>query len=182
MATTVSYGLAMTLRIAKDTTPVETHVNWRTNMIGTDRVDQVLDCVMQVASDAKGFALAQAPLVAQEIVSWTFWSSILYAAVYTLLCVFAVLAIYVTARRLDATATSLKDDATQRNKDTTWAYIPPSDDVKMRYVGQFRLINLASVLVVCLFAGPIANSIGWAIKASVAPRVVLIEELKRMTR
>jgi hypothetical protein len=129
-----------------------------------DRINQVLDFVSTTATETKDFVVTQAPLVAQEIINWYFWSSVVSL---TITCLLGLILVY------------LIRELNQMFKD---AKNPPKDAIDLTTKDGYALLIVTFLcgLIVCGFIA--ITQITNITKATVAPRIVLIEEIKRMTK
>jgi len=112
----------------------------------------------KTAGEAKEFIVEQAPLYVQEFLAWYFWSSILLAA--TGLLLFFVGFVY--WKWFIPFAAKERDDY--------W------DDER-------KVLSWVGLLIICGFGiGTFLIGVIDATKVSVAPRVVIVEELKDVLR
>lgn len=116
---------------------------------------EVIDWLKVGAEQSKDFVIEQAPMVAQEYVAWTFWEAVIGLAVCLLLAPLACLAFAITIRWM-------RDDE----------FGDPSG-----FVGAI----ITGMLAIGVFIGAYANATT-AIKATVAPRVVIIEKIATLTK
>lgn len=110
---------------------------------------------METAKESKDFATEQAPLLAQEMVAWAFWGSIIYAAPAVVLGI----ALLIASWRIHGS--KMYADYWDRS----------SDPVPFPAFGY-----CVSVVAICwgLF---IASD---AVKAVVAPRLIVVQEVARL--
>jgi hypothetical protein len=116
---------------------------------------QVLDWLKDTAEKGESFVMEQAPAVCQEIVAWEFWSN----ALAVVACLVGIAVSAVVARRWGYWCASL--DYEQQN-----SYGPPV----------FIVAALSAVASLVLII-PLWFSTGNAVKACVAPRLVIIEKV-----
>ncbi|MAT51534.1 MAG: hypothetical protein CMK32_10165 [Porticoccaceae bacterium] len=114
------------------------------------RINGYLDAVESAANDAGGFVMDQAPLVAQEYVSWMFWSGMLLF----LTCLFAILVLVFVP---------------------IWKW-------KAIKENQMEPIIIAPLMVAVMLVTPAMIGGSQALKASVAPRVILLEKAADMVK
>lgn len=121
-----------------------------------EEIEQSLDKILEWAEAGEGFVLEQGPLVAQEIVAWTFWRGVLIGVP----CV--AVAVVIVAIGL-------------------WrAYLFTKSECEVdRTMGTFFALAIAGVLALGPALGA-AETIPNAIKAAVAPRLVIIEYLSSL--
>jgi hypothetical protein len=127
--------------------------------IAQDKIADLLNFIAESASDTKGFVLEQAPLVAHEIVAWVFWSNLIYTIIGLTMVVFGVRVVMKFGRIF---ANGFKE----RPNDFPVEIFP--------MIGGFALILVASLAFL--------PGVAPLIKSSVAPRLVLIDEIQRMIR
>lgn len=123
----------------------------------TKNIEKVAGWVASTASEGEAFVREQAPLVAQEIVNWHFWSSVCIVAIMAALSVPVIWCIYLLVRFL------LQGGANPE-----------------RY-GEAAFCVL--VILVCVQVGltiPAFINSYEAVKAAVAPRIVIIETLRTL--
>lgn len=114
-----------------------------------DKIATYIESAEGVVSDAYLLLQEQAPQLVEEIVKWAFWGQVLNAAfVLPLIIVFTLTIIY-----------CLK--AAERTNDEAWC--APA----LCFVAGF-------IFSVCVFS----SSVKLAVKAKVAPRVVVMEEIR----
>ena len=119
------------------------------------RMMDYLDSLESTVQQGSGFLVEQAPLVCQEYVDWVFWSGVLLAVP----C--AACAILLFAFAAWAARKAIKS----KEADSQWW-------LAMALLVLFGLtIGVPSVL-----------GVGDAVKASVAPRVVVLEKLAELSR
>lgn len=129
-----------------------------------DRLNEALDFILQTAQDGKSFVLDQAPEVAKEIVAWEFWGSVARAA----FC----MAIFVIAMCVLFKAIGLVRREFGKN-------------VFEQCEGLIMGGILATVVsaVVCFVSGAgVGVNGGLAIRAHVAPRLVVLDYVKGVVR
>jgi NADH:ubiquinone oxidoreductase subunit 5 (subunit L)/multisubunit Na+/H+ antiporter MnhA subunit len=114
---------------------------------------QLLDWVQETAAAGQDFISREAPLYAAEVVSWYFWSSIFLMLVMLSVAVMAFI-IYRYAAR--------------------WFTTAETHDEK-ELAATASLVSLGLMLV---FLGFSAHQGYGAVKAAVAPRMVVIEHLR----
>lgn len=128
--------------------------------VTAEKLNVLLDWVGETTKSAQGFMLEQAPLVAQEIVAWTFWNGVTTSAA----CLVCAVALIVLVFKLKGTLKKSWDDNNP-------------------LVG----IPLLLACIVSAICAPIllAQSVSyarWAIKAEVSPRLVIIEYVSKAVK
>jgi hypothetical protein len=132
-----------------------------------ESADHIIKWAEQTGGKVEQFALEQAPLVCQEIVGWKMWSSLFLACVWVLIFIAAAL-FAAWLRRI-----AVKDEAL------------PEDSQKMTWDNRCALHVISFLLVVLGTAGLIGGGSACcydAVKAKVAPRLVILETLHGFTK
>jgi len=131
-----------------------------TNMenMAAEKLNVLLDWVGETTKSAQGFMLEQAPLVAQEIVAWEFWSSVLAATMFAVGAAMFSKGIQMLWRK---------------DEQGRWAV---SDDVARAMPTAFGAMAIVGFVV------GVAFHTAWAVKAQVAPRLVIIEYIGKAVK
>jgi len=124
----------------------------------TDRLNDALDFLLRSMQETKDFTMEQAPLVAKEIVAWEFWGGVSNAVIGVLLVLTSVIVIKTVYRR------------------TAQAWSGDSDDMVSAVGGV--IVMIVCILVVCGSSVQSVNGTTSAIKASVAPRLVVLDYVR----
>lgn len=122
------------------------------------RIESYLDTLEKGANTATEFAIEQAPLVVQEFLAWEFWSNVTIAAFSLAAFIVAALALKFIRK------VSLKK---------------PFDDCDFFIVFVGSAISLAAIIISTL---AFASSTRHAVKAKVAPRIIILEKVRELTR
>lgn len=117
----------------------------------TERLDQLLDFVAQAASGTKDFVIEQAPMVAREIVAYTFWTSAIAVG-------FGLLCLVVACAMARWTYRSFNDSTTNDGREAIGLVL--------------AIFATASALVM------IGANVGPLIKSATAPRLVVIDYVR----
>lgn len=125
-----------------------------------ERLMKYLNHLEDLAGKTEDFAAEQVPLYIQELLTWMFWDSVMCAAFAALILVISLVLVGFGFKLLEH-AKKTKDDG-------------------LEFFGGMTVILMAILAVVCLL--PICINTKQAVKISVAPRVVIVEELKKLTR
>ena len=130
-------------------------MNWE------ERLSKLLDGIESSVRTSSDFVAEQAPMVVQELIAWKFWSAVVIAGVFAVLAIIA-LTIAVKARRY------------------ALAYKPT-------YTCDERggLMHAFAVVMALAFLGACGGATYWscqALKTSVAPRLVVLEEIGNIVR
>jgi hypothetical protein len=121
------------------------------------RISSYLDAIETYAQGAGEFATEQAPLVAQEYLSWMFWSSLLTIAACALVITVCTCIMYSAVRYI------------VRSKDS-WDDHPQA------------LFLVFPIMFIFFSAVHAVDNIHVAVKVKVAPRVVLLEKVVELSR
>lgn len=121
-----------------------------------ERIESYLDAI----ESSGEFVVEQAPLVAQEYINWVFWQSTIYA------CVFAVASV---ATIVPAAVISWKMWKAEK-KDVIEKGLPPLSPFPVA----------VGVILSFIFLVPLVINLMSATKAVVAPRVVLLEQIREL--
>ena len=117
---------------------------------------EYLESLESTAKSASDFVITEAPIVAQELVAWTFWENTIWAVI----CVAAIATIGIIAKVLWGFAGSFEKEIDQTG-------------------ARVMTVALSIIVSVILFAEAIIKSLA-AIKACVAPRLIIIEEVTKL--
>ena len=120
-----------------------------------------LNNLENIAEATSEFAKEQSPLIVQELLEWIFWSNVLHSFYIIFPIVFIL-----TAKRRFLRIKRLEKDITY--SDGIYSILSP-----IIYFSVFGIISVA-ILINSI------SSIEMAIKVKVAPRIVLIESLKKL--
>lgn len=116
-----------------------------------ERLNDLMDWVGSTAKATEGFVIEQAPLVAQEIVAWEFWGCIGHASLFLAFAIAGTLTIRLLWRK-DKDGNLLVDDEAAR-------FVP----------------SILGGIACVAFVVAAADYGIHAIKAKVAPRIVIID-------
>lgn len=119
-------------------------------------VNEAIDWIQKTGGSLQDFAVEQAPLYCREIVAWELWSS-LSIVVGTSLCLIVA---YLLLRKLWS-----RFDEGGGSADEPLAY-------------GILVTGLVSIVCFCF----LVNGVYGAVKATVAPRIVIVEHLKEMSK
>lgn len=111
----------------------------------------LIDWFTQTASASEDFIIEQAPLYAQEVVAWAFWSGVIAAAIGSFVLVLCLAA-------------------------SLWVLWKAKSEDDESYLVMF----LPIVVVVAVSLGVTAPLVSQAVKAHVAPRVVILEHVQQL--
>jgi hypothetical protein len=121
------------------------------------RISSYLDAIETYAQGAGEFATEQAQIVAQEYLSWMFWSSLLTIAACALVITVCTCIMYTVVRSIVRTKDSWEDHAE-------------------------ALFLVLPIMFIFFSAISAVGSIQVAVKSKVAPRVVLLEKVVELNR
>ncbi len=124
------------------------------------KVQQRIESYLDAIESSGEFVVEQAPLVAQEYINWVFWQSTIYV------CVFAVASV---ATIVPAVVISWKMWQREK-KDVIEKGLPPLSPFPVA----------VGVILSFIFLVPLVTNLMSATKAVVAPRVVLLEQIKEL--
>lgn len=148
-----------------------------TDQTTNDRLNDALDFLMRSMQETKDFTMEQAPLVAKEIVAWEFWKSSLAAVACLVAAVFALLVMRRVAVMVDRHYASVAEQARERKK-SDGRYSLYCDDVDARYSGEYKQLHWIGVGVAIFLCIPVVINTANAVKAAVAPRLVVLDYVK----
>ena len=117
-------------------------------------INEAIDWLQASASQIQNFAAEQAPLYCREIVGWTFWEAIVWIGAGVMIGI-------VSAALLKWGASLFKED-------------PWCEKSCFPIIGGF-VTGITAVMM-------ITSNLPSAIKATVAPRLVIIEHLQGLTK
>jgi hypothetical protein len=123
-----------------------------------NRIDGYLDAIQSSAQQAGEIIAEQTPLVAQEFLAWYFWDSVTFAIIALIVFSFTSIATYV----------GLQKSLEAIDSDSEMADLVP--------------LMIFPVMLLILSGGFALENIRCAMKVSVAPRVVLLEEVSKLSR
>lgn len=130
--------------------------------VSAEKLNSLLDWVGETTKSAQGFVLEQAPLVAQEIVAWELWASVVWV-------VFGAVGVACLATTARVCWVKAKNHEPQDNYDDT--------------VGGFVVAVVFSMLgTLGLFFGVCAVQTVDAVKAKVAPRLVIVDYVAKAVK
>ena len=117
-------------------------------------INEAIDWLQQTGGAIQDFAVEQAPLYCREVVAWEFWNSTILGSTGLFMFIIGVVAFVKFIR-------FMKEDDLEPNA---------------------RTLTAAAAMVFGLFIGLIlaTDHIPRAIKATVAPRLVIVEHLKNL--
>jgi len=118
-------------------------------------VNEAIDWIQKTGGSLQDFAVEQAPLYCREIVAWELWSNLSTVIGMSLCLVVAS----VILRKL----CSLFDEGGSADEPLAYGIL---------------VTILASIVCFCFFVGGVYG----AVKAKVAPRIVIVEHLKEMSK
>lgn len=120
--------------------------------------EEVLGWLKETAEKGADFIETQAPLLANEIVAWHFWASVTMAVMFAVIVSLLVLVL----RHCIAIIKTRKESTPE-------------------FAGAFIFCSIGSVAVIVLGIASLVN-VYEAVRASVAPRVVIIQHLSNYGR
>lgn len=128
-----------------------------------ENAEELVAWVKGLATEGEEFVREQAPLLAQEIIAWRFWENAVQAAAWLVLMV-AMICIATIMFRLMAKLLRAEEGC---------------EDDADKFVVFTIVFAVTAILAICSGFGLMDDG-REAIKAAVAPRVVLLEELRRL--
>lgn len=143
----------------------------------TDRLNDALDFLMRSMQETKDFTMEQAPLVAKEIVAWEFWKSSIAAVACLVAAVFALLVMRRVAVMVDSHYASVAERARERVK-AAGRYPSWRDESNSKYDGECKQLHWIGVGVAIILCIPVFINTANAVKAAVAPRLVVLDYVK----
>jgi hypothetical protein len=124
-------------------------------------INDLILWVKTAATTTQGFITEQTPLYIKEFLSWYFWESIFYVSIFTaLLCVTLGIALWASKKYSKLRAKELENGE--------------------RYGGRsenFQITMAISLVASGMLLLPLFSNAHDALKVTVAPRVIIVEEL-----
>lgn len=118
-------------------------------------INEAIDWLQKTGASIQDFAVEQAPLYCREVVAWEFWSGIAFCSMGLAAIIIPLAAVYWFREWIEEDIVSYKSSG----------------------VGGIFAI-MGSILSVLIGVVAIAHSAPQAIKACVAPRLIIVEHLR----
>ena len=119
--------------------------------------------LMDIVKGGVDFASKEVPLYLKELITYEFWHAVVYAVLFAVL---AGCLIYV-ARWCRVRAKTLHEENNYRNNDD---------------IGGLWFLTIASSVVALVLIGTSVGYIDDAVKAAVAPRVIIVEKIQTLIK
>lgn len=130
------------------------------------KIDVLIQWIADNAVQGGDFVKDQAPDVARQIVAWGFWGGLIYGAVYLVLAVGCFVLCYLSAKKLAGWGFVMLNKSYEH------------DHIAMPAVLGGVIVSIVSVILGFVCASQVPASFGCAVKAAVAPKVYLLEQLR----
>ena len=119
-------------------------------------INTAIKWIQETGGSIQDFASEQAPLYCREVIAWEFWSGLIFGGIGAILFAIGIAAAMRFVR-------FIKEDDGEING---------------------RTLSALVIAIICLFLGPVmvGDFIPRAIKAHVAPRMVIIEHISQFRK
>jgi hypothetical protein len=119
-------------------------------------INEAIDWLQQTGGKIQDFAAEQAPLYCREVVAWEFWNATVYLSIGIIVFFTCCIGLFLARKEIKK----------------SW------DECDPGWPGCAALMALAAIGGLAMFA----DNIGTAIKAAVAPRLVIVEHLRGLNK